>query len=703
MRRITSGSHVILLAGLLAAMVPAADYPSLVESKLDVVLLNGGQPISGFIKETRADGTVVIDCHGTVQAFPKSRYERIEPRILAGDSVKRRGAVVLKARDWDDVLRTVQWGVKHQAKTESLELARAALAAEPAQPKLAEATLALLRDPELKTEPKVIEEIIRSVLKADSHWRDGRRMLIATLTEAGGRDADVEAALAEWLEFAATEPEPLRAMVAIHEKKGDTRSAVNMMRRLWESAKNSTDGIDYARLLFRIGDFKRAQEVAGQLIDQEATAGTAKAIIGSIRLIAGKTDESEPLLRAASTVKLPEDLAPVAAYNLALACYRMGKMDEARMRWSALDHPMARYALAVLDRQPVTDVEALKPIAAQVQLHNAMLDIETHPGSQPVLEGMTTPATAPVRFVQAVAAAFRTGAGPETVRTLGEFPGVVSLRWQAYAHLVNKRFDAALTVLDQLPPEDGYAIAYRLHIALERKDTSAANDCWSRLQSSSNPPRDWMARMQLVFDAAQHENLLERFDLEGVTPPSGWVYHAFGTGIQVHQQGGRLWLEGKQRKSAEAVTRAWRLVKRDQLKRVIADFDIAAIGNAIAGIEILDGQRRSGVALGVKADRTVSWRQRGANGPWSDWTPLAMKTGDGLAKLAVEYTNGQAKVFQIDAPDKVELLGTWDGRGGKTNELCVALFGSADEGQEWKVGVDEVRIELNSKVRSRTE
>jgi hypothetical protein len=186
-----------------------------------------------------------------------------------------------------------------------------------------------------------------------------------------------------------------------------------------------------------------------------------------------------------------------------------------------------------------------------------------------------------------------------------------------------------------------------------------------------------------------------------VTPPSGWVYNAFGTGIQVHQQGGRLWLEGKQRKSAEAVTRAWRLVKQERLKRVIADLDLAAAGTAIAGVEIMDGQRRTGVALGVKADRSVSWRQRGTNGAWSEWAPLAMKAGDGLVKLALEYSGGQVKAYQIESPDKVERLGDWDGRGGKSNELCVSLFGTADEGQEWKVGVDEVRIELNTKAKQR--
>lgn len=703
MRR-TSGPAVALLAGLLAVALPAAEYPPLMETPLDTVWLTGGQPVHGIIKEVRENGAVVIDANGIVQEYPKSRYERIDPKVLPGDSVQKRAVAILAARDWDDVLRTVNWAIKRNARKEALELARAALVAEPAQPRLAEVALGLLSEGEQKADPKVVEEIVRSVLKADSRWRSGRKLLVQAMTDQGGRDEEVEAALAEWLIFAPTDPEPLKAMVAIREKKGDTRGAMVMMRRLWESSKDGAAGIAYARLQMRLGDVPRALEVANQLLDQEATARPAKAIAGSAQLIAGRNEDAEPLLRAAVEGELPEDLAPIARYNLGLACYRLGKRDEARTIWAALDHPMARFGLAVLDRQPVADLEPLQAIVSQVHLHNALLDGEKRPGGVALPDEIKTHPTPASRFLQAVMAAFRPGAGTEAVRALNAFPGPASLRWQAYAYLVGKRYDEAIAVLDQLPPEDGHGIAYRLHIALERKDTSAAGELWTRLQASANPPRDWMARMQLVFDAANNESLHERFDLEGATPPSGWVYNAFGTGIMVHQQGGRLWLEGKQRKSSEAVTRAWRLVKQDRLKRILADIDLAAVGTATAGIEILDGQRRTGVALGVKADRSMQWRQRvAANGTWSDWTPLAMKAGDGLVKLALEYSGGQVKVFQVEAPDKLERLGEWDGRGGKSNELCVSLFGTADEGQEWKVGVDEIRIELNTKARQREE
>jgi len=474
------------------------------------------------------------------------------------------------------------------------------------------------------------------------------------------------------------------------------RQAQEACRRAWESQKDGVSGISYARLLLCHGDTAKALDVATDLAAQEATARPGKAIAGAAQMILGRPTEAEPLLRDAVAGDLPAELALIARYDLALCCFRQGKLDEARTLWTSMDHPQARYALAVLDRVPVSDADVIPALSGTQAIHNAMLALEHNPaGSLP--EALATQTGRQAAFTQQVSRVFGDNATADSVRPLASYPGAVSLRWQAYAHLVAKRYVDALTILEQLPADDGYALAYRIHIALERKDVAGATELWTRLQGVAVAPRDWMARMALVFDAATHDNLIEKFDLESEVPPTGWVFNAPATGIRLHQLGGRLWFEGTQRKSADQVSRAWRLVKQDAVRRIVAAFDMSEAKAAVAGVELLDAQRRNGVAVTIQGDRSLAWRER-RNGTWSDWKPLALKLSEGQSSFGMDYEGGQAKAFVTDAPDKREKLGDWDGRA--QNELSVSVFTAAAAGLAYKIGVDEVRIELTRRNRT---
>lgn len=695
MRHFTIGFSVILLA--LTWSVSAAEITTrLEEIPLDTVWLNGGTPMHGIINEIRADGTVVItidatnEKDGKVVTLPKSRYERIVRRISAADSLKKNSEGLLAARDWDAILKAVKWGMdRESAKAEALTLASKAVTLNPAQVALAEIVLANLGD---KGDPQQVEDLVRKVLGADSHWRNGRKHLVKLLTD-GNRNEELLVALNEWLVVAPTDPDPCTQMAEIKESAGDLKGAISLRRRIWESQHAGPAGVAYAFILLRCGEFQKAIDVSAQLADQEATARPAKAIAGSAKLFLGKTEEAEPLLKAATDGELPEAMVTMAKYNLALSQHRLGRDEDARALWSALDHPMARYALAVLDRQAFTEIEKLTPLAPQVLIHNALLATERNPASVLPDDIQTIPGRQ-AQLLQAVVKACKAGT-VEAARSLNIFPGPVSLRWQAYVHLTGKRWDDALAVLDQLPADDGYALAYRFFIALEKKDAARVNELWAQLQTSRNPPREWVARMSLVMQANSSENIQERFDLEGVVPPSGWVYSTPGTGITLQQHGGCLWFEGKQRKSGDEVSRAFRPVKQERLRRVVAVMDLTRATSAIVGIEILEApQRRSGIALGVQLDRSLAWRER-RNGVWSEWKSTSMKVGEGKVTVALEYTSGQVKTFMVDTPDKFEKLGDWDGRSN--SELYVSVFGTAEEGQEWKAGVEDVRIELNDK------
>lgn len=713
----------------LATTLVAVDYPPLNEVSFDTVWLPGGRPIHGIITEEKADGTIVIKDNGLEQKFSRGGYEKIDRRISINELIVKRGTAIIAARDWDELVRTVHWAVEHKEQKEALTLAQKALASEPTQSKIAELLLGLMDQatqtvkpltevpgdsvkPEVTPEvspsgeeqtaraaqDKQAELIIRTVLKADIRWRVGRRKLIQLLSQTG-RDADLEKELHEWLVVAPTDAEPLQKMIGLKIKKGDIRGAMNLQRRLWESSSDAQEGVSYSYLLLRCGDAPRSLDVANKIIAKDAANVTAKAVAGSAYLALGKTAEAEPLLRAAVGGTLNPEWHEIAQYNLGLVCFRLGNVTEARAVWSTLSVPVAHYALAILDRQPIIKNDEFLPLSMQVDVHNTILDNANHLAQMTISDDVQNASIPQLRLLLAVRDIVKSSASIESMKPLSGIPGASARRWQAYAHMTAKRYDEALTVLDQLPSNDGYALAYRLYIALEQKDFVKANDIWQQLQSSVSPPRDWMALMQLVFDAARSDNLNERFDLEGATPPSGWVYSAIGTGIREYQQGGKLWMDGKQRLAMDAVTRAWRLVREDRLKRVVAELDIAQAKSAITGIEIMDSSRRTGVALGIKEDRSVVWRQLHMVGGWSEWATTKIKVNEGIISLGLDYSKGKVTAFQVDAPDQQEPLGNWDGQLAKQDELSVSLFGTAAEGVEWKSGIDNIRIELMSKAR----
>jgi tetratricopeptide (TPR) repeat protein len=687
LRSLVCGLAILTAVHAADGMVTPA-YPPLVESPVDTVWLSESRPLQGKIDDERPDGTLVLTVDGVTQTLNAKQYVRIEHRCMADEAVKRRATAALAARDWDDVVRTVRWGVQHHADVAVVDAVLEAIAVMPTQTVLAEVALGVWAE---KPDPAREEALVRTVLRADVHWRLGRQHLVKLLM-AAKRDDDAMTALRDWLQVAPAELEAIRPLAGLEEQRGNLRVAVELWRRGWEGRQDGVSGIAYARLLVRRGEPERAAEVAIALQARADTAAAGRGLLGAVRTVQGRTDEALPLLAAALTGDLSPDLAAMVRYDQALCWWRQGRMAEARAAWSELSLPEAAQAVATVDRQPLpqADVQGAPGLSAdRIALHNTMLALERDPTAPLPAEVVRQPGR-PAQLVRAVSTAFAGTLAPSDLRLLVAIEDPVALRWQAYAHLVAKRYDQALAVLARLPENDGYALAYRLHIATERRDVAMATALWRRVQDAPDAPHAWLARVAPGFDAVDRVNVQEGFDQEGVAPPSGWTYLAPGTGIQLYQRGGRLWFDGEQRLGG-AVTRACRTVMTTDLRRVVARFDVAGLASAIIGIEIMDTSRMNGIAVGVRSDGAQAWREC-RQGVWSPWTTLSERQRPGMAMLAVDCSRGSVRLMLPSEPDKPRRLGAWSGADQK--ELSVALFGSADAGARWKGGVDDVRIEL---------
>ena len=194
------------------------------------------------------------------------------------------------------------------------------------------------------------------------------------------------------------------------------------------------------------------------------------------------------------------------------------------------------------------------------------------------------------------------------------------------------------------------------------------------------------------------ELLVEEFDwVEGDSLASGWQVLAPGTNIRVHARGGALLFAGEQVASDDSVTRAWRMIAADRFKKALATFDIDGIGQAAVGIEVLDSQRSNGVALGILADNKLGWRAM-KGGAWGPWQDLKLRVEGTKPVLHIELNAG--RVYVVPAADKpTQRFSLGDGTVPITGFLTLSLFGTAEAGSAWHVGVLSLETQLKPAIK----
>jgi hypothetical protein len=270
-----------------------------------------------------------------------------------------------------------------------------------------------------------------------------------------------------------------------------------------------------------------------------------------------------------------------------------------------------------------------------------------------------------------------------------------SLRWQAYGHLLAGRFDECERLLGNQLENDGYALAYRLLIADARKDKSRALDYFKKVNQSSNPPREWMERVAISFEAANDELREEKFDWpEGDTPQTGWLYKMPGTGIRIHVKDGKMRFEGTQSVTTDPVSHAFRAEPQQRLRLFRATLYLSEVKGATCGLEVLDDSMQ-GFHVAVRGDGHLVWRVVKGPGAYAPWKQLDFQNQGNTATLAIEYASGRVKVLVgDDVNNKFALDQTFFQSANPTAKLNIGFFGEAEAGQAWKLAVDDMQVQL---------
>ncbi len=694
-------AHVFVVAGLAFALgghICAADaYLELIVRDYDTIVIKGvSSPILGKVTVINSDGSMMVEEIGrpgarTIQA---KDIERTEFHQTAAKLVEKRGAQALAKNDIDDVIKTLRWAEENAAKYPDLKdaalaLGEKAVAKAPTNTVLGSRVIAMYL---AQDKAKEAEAMARKLVQADPRFNEGYEFVAKALEADPTREEELKTWVNDWLKIQPTAFRPNKFLAGLYERSGLLRQSQEAYRKCWTLHKDQDSGLGYARVSLRRGEIDKALEAATQLAAIPDLADESKAIAGSAKLAQGDLQGATALLQDALLGKLSDDSGKLVRYNLGYAMLRANQPAKARDLWKDLGTPVAALALACLERKPFEQVEtlptpALKQLAKEL---NAAVGLESR---EFALAGALDPTNGKrALFLTQVAKVMQGNGSEASIRELALTPGPESLRWQAYGHLLAGRTKECEAVLAQLPAEDGHALAYRLTMADAAKDQNKVIDLLKRLSASPSTPREWLARVLTIYDSANDDFKDESFDWpEGDAPSAGWQFASPGTGIHIHVGGGQLLFDGTQTASADPVTRAWTMVLQERLKQVKLELDVSKVGNATAGLEVLDGGRLNGIALGVRGDSRLAWRELKA-GAWGQWQNLELQIQGTKVTLCVDFGNGRLMAFMAENPTQKLALG--QGFTATGGELCVAVFGTADPGVEWRLAADAIQIYL---------
>jgi tetratricopeptide (TPR) repeat protein len=678
--------------------------PDLTVTDYDTVFYRDKPSDYGTIDMVNPDNslnfTLIDNSHHLIAA---GSYLRIVTRRPASKAIKECGKWDLTHNDPDDVIKVVLWGYKtYPAKTKDEALAAAskeaafnlatkAMAAWPDNTDLAsKAVLPLLQD---KGDTKSIEELARRLVKVDPHWTEGYDYVAKVMEADPARSDELMTWLTDWLKFQPTAFRPNHFLARLHEKAGNLRQAQEEFRKCYVMHKDLDSGLGYARTSLARGDAEKALAAATELFSSDGQADEAKAVAGSAKLILNDLPGAQSLLDESLKGKLSDDSAKMAHYNLGVVSFRSGKPDDARAQWTPLDLPVAKFALAVLDRRAFAELDTLPTdgLKELAKLLNACVDLEH--GKSGAAVALDARLSARHLYLSELAKLVLSGGtnADAIVHDLSSTPGLESQRWQIYALLLGKKYKEVEAALSQLPEEDPYGLAYRVCAAQGLGKPDQAKIWFQKLIKNPGAPQPWTNIIGSVFQASNDTVLDEKFNWQGDNPNDGWLFSTPGTGIRIHSDGTQLLLEGTQSANPEPVSRAWVVVQENRFRQVKLDIDLTGMATATAGLEITDADHKTGVELAVRSDSHLAYRVA-TSGMWAAWQPLALQIQGTHATLCIDYNNGRTLAFMPDEPLTKYPLSAFT--TPPPEQLCIGIFGLSDPGVMWKVAATHNVIQL---------
>ncbi len=681
------------------------ERPALTITEYDYVVLATGFRDPGIVSEN-ADAVIELQgLHGDRRFYRPGTYDHIDWRMTVAKVVKLRCAIDFRSDDPDDVIRTVQWGRVTKDKDDAL--------AAPATEVIAAMTLrAMERWPDSialasaivlphlleRGDRTGVEALARHLVMVDPHWSAGYDQVARIIAGDPSRGVELMAWLTAWVKAQPTAFRPNRELALLHERSGDLRRAQGEYRTCYLIHQDAESGLGYARTSLARGDIAIAATVAGELSGHAQCGAEAIAIAGSAKLAAGDTAGALPLLETAVASRLGDEAAAIARYNLGVALLRSGRLEEARERWTRLgDLPMARLALAILERRAFPDLESLPASAPALRelarMLNACVDLEH--GRSAAAIGLDASLSARHRFLSQLAKLVLNGGSraEAIVRDLDATPGIEAQRWQVYGLLLARRYAEAAAALAHLPEDDGYCQAYRVCAAEGLHQPDLAKLQFIKLDASPQAPRAWTEMARRAFQAGHDTVIDERFDWPaGDLPNDGWQFSAPGTGIRIHASAAQLVLDGTQSANPEPLSRAWMMVQETRLRQAKLDLDVTGMDGASCGLELCDSGHRNGIQLAVQGDSRLAYRTLKGGSPGA-WQPLGVQIQGTRTTLCIDYDLGRVAAFMADEPLRRYPLAAGLGQS-RPDELCLGVFGTAEPGTEWTLTVQRMQVQL---------
>jgi tetratricopeptide (TPR) repeat protein len=677
---------------LLVAALAAAETVELKEQPFDIVQMKDGRTIEGTLLEQRTDGTLLFKPRASNEeiAIAAGTHSGVSYRRSVAQTTAAAAGAAIAANDQRRMVETLRWGQEKGAADAVMTQAALWLKQHPADRDVLEIIV-----PQLRAKPDwaTLEAVARAGLAADRNWSDGDELVVEALT-AQGRNQELDAYARQWLARNAT---ALRANLicgASFENAGDLRAARECFRKAWEIHKNHAGALGLARTSLSTGHYADALRASQALIEAGQSVPEAQAFGGAAATALGDLATARPLLNGLDAAKLPAAAAQAGTYAQGLIAYRQGRMDEAARRWQSVPTPQAQFAAAIAQRREFSTPERLpEDFRPAARVLNASVRLENRQ-AQKALELIDQHLDARHGFLYMIGQVLTNSGSPDSIRALQVVRTPESLHWQLYGSILGGRYDAAEQIARAMPANDGYAMACRVFLAAARGDPEGARMLYEGSGGLPGAPPDFARRLAELYSTADDQVLVEPFDWPtGEVMATGWEVLTQGSGIAVRADGGKLVMEGVQATQADdPVTRTATMVPGSRFRLARLAVDISALGKGLAGLELLDGQRRNGVAIAASAaSAKLQWRLLSL-GKWNDWRDLPYAVDGTVAVMALDFSGG--RIFAADPADPMRRTQLSDVLARSQGEWSLGVFGTAEPGTAWRASFDDLRWRL---------
>jgi hypothetical protein len=677
---------------LVAALAGAAEPVELKEQPFDIVSTKDGRTLEGTLVEQRTDGTLIFKVRGSKDdiTIPAGTHHGVLFRRTAAQVVAEAGKAAIAAKDQRRVIEVLRWALEHDADAAALAQAVLWLKQQPGDRDALAIAVPLWK---AKKDWAALEAAARAGLAADRNWSEGDELVVESLA-ALGRNGELDGYAREWL---ARNPTALRANLicgASFESAGDVRAARECYRKAWDLHKHPLGGLGLARTSLSTGQYADGLRTAQALIEQKQSLPEARAYAGAAAAALGDLATAKALLQGFAPDAVPAVAAQAGSYALGLVAFREGRHGEAAKHWQTVPTPSAQLALAIAQRREFSGAERLPPEQrAAAQLLGACVRLENRQAAK-ALTLIDQHQDGRQGFLHRIAQVLESGGSAESVRALAAVRTAEANRWQLYGHLIAGRYDEADALARSLPASDGYAMCCRVFLAAARGDPEGARMLYEGSGGLPGAPAEYVRRLKELYDTADDQQVSEPFDWPaGETLSTGWEALIGGTGIAVRADGGKLVMEGTQAaEAADPVTRAVTTVPGARFRLARLAIDIGALGGGTAGLELLEGARKNGVAIAaIGGNPKLQWRQLTA-GRWSEWRELPYAVEGTTAVMALDFSGG--RIFAADPADPMRRTQLSDVLARAQGEWSLGLFGTAAPGTAWKAGFDDLRWRL---------